>query len=397
MGQQAVPRRQTKRPSRCMLAALGLSLLASCGRGGGDAVLRIGWLGDMSGPGAAAGRSEYQTLRMLVNDLNALGGAPVGETRYQLRLVGADTRGDPKEAVDLTRRLVNRDRVSVIIGPASDSSALPIAPLLEQAKIPAVATAASAQRVTVVDGTVVPYLFRVCFPDPYEGRVAAAWAYERLGFRRAAILYAAHDEYSKGLRDAFAEQFTHQGGVVVANLSYEAGAESLDGQAWAIVESRVGFVFAPTQAALAAEAMRALRAAGYRGMVVGGSVWQGPALAGEDALEGVFVVAQGHLSDPEVQEFRDRYLALYKTEPSFQACLAHDAFMLVLSALGKAGQSDGLPSGEALADALGSAEIPGITGIIRISALTHDPTNKPAVILKLTGGAFSIVEKYALP
>ena len=47
-------------------------------------------------------------------------------------------------------------------------------------------------------------IFRDCFIDPYQGKMAAQFAAEQ-GWSKAAVIYANDDDYSNGLKDAFIE------------------------------------------------------------------------------------------------------------------------------------------------------------------------------------------------
>lgn len=47
-------------------------------------------------------------------------------------------------------------------------------------------------------------IFRNCFIDPYQGKLAALFVKSK-GFSKVAVIYAKDDDYSNGLKDAFVE------------------------------------------------------------------------------------------------------------------------------------------------------------------------------------------------
>ena len=47
-------------------------------------------------------------------------------------------------------------------------------------------------------------IFRNCFIDPYQGKMAALFVKSK-GFSKVAVIYAKDDDYSNGLKDAFVE------------------------------------------------------------------------------------------------------------------------------------------------------------------------------------------------
>jgi len=75
--------------------------------------------------------------------------------------------------------------------------------------------------------TLGPYTFRACPHDLVHGTRLARWAQERLGARRAAVLYL-NDDYGRGMRAAFSQSFTALGGTVVADDPYLVTMESFE-------------------------------------------------------------------------------------------------------------------------------------------------------------------------
>ncbi len=184
--------------------SLCLGLLVACGSGGeegnvaGDKI-KIGWIGSLTGDQSVFGICERDTIQMLIDEVNE-GGGIAGK---QVEFIPYDTKGTPEEAVNAVNRLVTNDKVQIILGPNASGLAIPIASVLEKGKVADIATVATNEKVTVDGGKLKPYNFRVCFIDPYQGAVAASFAYQEAGFRKAAILSDISDEYSQGLAEYF--------------------------------------------------------------------------------------------------------------------------------------------------------------------------------------------------
>ncbi len=90
----------------------------------------VGWMGSLTGDQAVWGQCELNTVKMLFEEINAKGGV-LGK---QLEVIGYDTKGDPQEAVNVAKRLTTQDKVCAILGPNASGNAIPIAPVLEEAK-----------------------------------------------------------------------------------------------------------------------------------------------------------------------------------------------------------------------------------------------------------------------
>ena len=89
-------------------------------RGNVDGVLRIGYLLPTSGQSATVGPPMIKGIEMAVRDINAAGGVN-GE---QVTLVGGDEGDDPSIAGVTLDNLLNVEKIDVLIGPASSTTAL---------------------------------------------------------------------------------------------------------------------------------------------------------------------------------------------------------------------------------------------------------------------------------
>ncbi|MCE5256118.1 MAG: ABC transporter substrate-binding protein [Spirochaetaceae bacterium] len=365
----------------------------SCGGSGKGNTIKVGWFGALTGDQAVWGENELNTVKMLFEEYNAAGGIDVGGKKYKLEVIGYDNKGDAQEAVNVTKRLTGQDKVVAILGPNASGNAIPIAPILEQAKVPDIATVATNPKVTVLDGKVKPYNFRVCFIDPYQGAVAAGYAYDRLGARKAAILYDVSDDYSQGLREFFKLNFEKKGGTIVADESFNGGDVDFRPQLSKIKATNPDIIFMPyffKEVALSANQARDL---GIKQVLMGGDGWPSDQLIsmGGKAVEGCYFVNHLDYADPAVQDYKTRYKAKYGKETELNGYLVHDAVLVLVAGLQKAGKVNG----EALAKALEGIEVQGITGKINISPETHNPEGKDAAIEKIVNGQYVFQERYA--
>lgn len=385
-----------------MLAA---TLLSGCGNGGGGGAaapgggegntsadtIKIGWIGAVTGDQAVWGTAEKQTLEMLIEQTNADGGI-LGK---QVELVAYDTRGDVTEAVNATKRLTTQDNVIGIIGPNASDQAIAIAGTLEQAKVPDIATVATNPKVTVDDsGKVKDYNFRVCFIDPYQGAVAAGYAYEKLGFKSAAILYDVASDYSQGFTQYFEETFTKLGGTIVAKEGFKTGDVDFRPQLSKIKETNPEVILMPyfyKEVALTANQARDL---GITAVLMGGDGWPSEQLMemAQNAVQGSIIVNHLDYADPEAVPLKEAYEAKFGTPTELNTYMANDAFLLLKAAIEKAGE----PNSVKVTQALNEVTVKGVTGNIKIDPETHNPDGKEAAIVKIEGDQYIFQEKYGI-
>jgi branched-chain amino acid transport system substrate-binding protein len=355
-----------------------------------EGTVKVGWIGSLTGDQAVWGQCESNTVKMVFDDLNKNGGL-LGK---QVEVVAYDTRGDGTEAVNAVKRLTGQDKVIAIIGPNASGQAIPISSVLEEMKVPDIATVATNPKVTVLDGKVKPYNFRVCFIDPYQGAVAAGYAADVLKAKTAAVLYDVGDDYSQGLTQYFKETFEKKGGKIVSSEGFKSGDVDFRPQLTKIKATNPDIIFMPYFFKEVALSSKQARGLGITATLMGGDGWPSEQLISmaKDAVEGSFFVNHLDFNDPEVQAFKTKYKDTYKKAVELNGFLAYDASNMLIDAVKRANSVDPVK----IKDALETTNIKGITGKIIIGKDTHNPENKDAAIIKIVNGEYIFQQKYAV-
>lgn len=375
------------------IATVLLLALSSCAGGGASGVIKVGWVGALTGPNAAWGQSELNTVKMLFDRANSTGGIVLEGKTYRFLVVPYDDGGQGDAAESLAKKLAWNDKVNVIIGPSFSREAIPVAKVVAWEKIPCIATTATNPDVTKSYGSVNPYMFRACFIDSYQGEVAATWAIKRLAAKTAALFVKVDDAYSVGLGEFFNENFRWQGGKVLLSASFKGDEKDYRADLAKIAAVKPDVIFAPvfdTDIALIAKQARDL---GIKSVFMGGDGWASANLlpmAG-DKLDGSYYVNHLDVNDPAVATYKKLYTDSFGKEPELPGYLANDAVLMYLDALKRAGT----PDGPAVAQTLESCDIQGITGRIKIGKTTHNPEGKDAAIIKIDGGHMFFQERFA--
>ena len=182
--------------------------------------LKIGFITEQTGAESYIAASSTPALEDYIAKVNEAGGI----NGYKLKLVVYDTRSEVPDAVTVAKRMIDQDKVVAIIGPSWSAAGIPLAEIADTSKVPMVATTASNVNVTVDEvGKLHPYMFRVCFIDPYQGYAQADFAYKKLDMRKAAFLTDIASPYTVGLHKFFEDHFMELGGEIVANEGYTQG------------------------------------------------------------------------------------------------------------------------------------------------------------------------------
>jgi len=99
--------------------------------------IKIGSVLSVTGPAAFLGDPELKTLRLYVERINAQGGV-LGR---KLELIQYDDGGDANKANNLTKRLLESDKVDLIIGGTTTGATMAMVPLVDKASVPFISLA----------------------------------------------------------------------------------------------------------------------------------------------------------------------------------------------------------------------------------------------------------------
>jgi branched-chain amino acid transport system substrate-binding protein len=369
----------SRRQALACAAALALVAAGACERtpdagatsDSGDIV--VGMYGSLTGDGASFGQSSLAGTQLAVDEVNAAGGLLGGRP---IRLLVEDDQSRPDEAANAVTKLITQDRVVAVLGEVASRRSLAAAPVAQRYQVPMITPASTNERVTEVGD----YIFRVCFIDPFQGRVLAKFAFEDLKARRVAILRDIQKDYSVGLTDSIQKNFTALGGQVLDPVSYSSGDADFRAILTQVRGQKPDVVFVTGYYPEAAIIVRQARELGLKMPLLGGDGWVGDSLQnGREALNGTYL--SDHYAadnpDPVVQTFVTSYRSRFNGEPDSMAALAYDSVKVLADAITRAGSTDG----PRLRDAIAQTDVVGVTGRLKMNPQRN--VDKPAVIQEL--------------
>lgn len=364
------------------LAAAFVPVLA-CGRRGAGDEIPVGEYSSLTGTTATFGQSTDNAVKMAFDEINGAGGI-LGK---KLRLFVEDDQSKPEEAATAATKLVNQNHVVALIGEVASSRSLAAAPIAQAAQIPMVSPSSTNPRVTQVGD----YIFRVCLIDPFQGAVMAKFAHDTLKLKKVAILVDVRNDYSVGLQTFFRQRFREMGGEVVAEQSYSEGDSDFHAQLTQIKAANPEGIYVPGYYTEVGTIARQARELGLTIPLMGGDGWDSPKLweIGGEALNGCYFSNHYSTDDPSpvVQKFVSEYKRRYNRLPDALAALGYDAAKILADAITRAGSTEGSKVRDALA---ATKDFQGVTGTITINKDRN--AVKPAVILKVENGKFTLVE-----
>ncbi len=344
---------------------------------GSTDTIKIGEVQTMTGSEATFGIAIHRGIKMVIDQVNANGGIH----GKKIELVTLDDQGKSEESATAITKLITQNGVTAILGSLASSRSMAMAPIAQNSKIPMISPAATNPKVTELGN----YIFRVCFIDPFQGRVMAKFALNELKVKKVAIIRDLKSDYSIGLSDYFADTLKKGGGEVLPIQSYSTGDIDFKAQLTAIRGQKPDALFIPGYYTEAGLIIRQARELGIKVPLLGGDGWSSPKLveiAGNDLENSYF---SNHYSNedqsPQVQAFVKDFQRSFGSLPDGIAALGYDAALVLTEAMKRSKSIEPTDIRNALAE---TKNFSGATGLITMDA-NRNPI-KSAVVLRIHNG-----------
>jgi len=366
------------------LLAMSLVFTIGCRRdqgAAGEPVVRMGVYQPLTGANAAGGALELAGVQ-LANEMFPY--VNVGGVRHRVQLFIEDNRSDRVEAPLVVERLISHHNVHMILGTWGSSMAIPGGEVL-RGRVPGIALSATNPLVTLGN----PWYFRVCFIDPFQGQVMAAYSFNNRNARTAVLVQEITNDYSVGLNRFFNDAFTAMGGRILATLNYNTGDTDFTAQVTQIRALNPDVVFAPGNFTESALVIRQARDLGINTPFLGGDTWETPefVMVGGDRVNGAFFstkfTADAAESDVGIR-FINEYRRRNNRDPATVTALGFDGYLVALQAIERANSLD--PN--RLREALVQTDFTGATGRTVFDPAGPFDAVKGAFIKEVVDGRF---------
>lgn len=182
----------------------------------GDEIV-LGALMPLTKKGASYGVPQKASLEIAVDEINAKGGIQ----GKKVRAIIMDTEGNEAVGVQAAQKLIQRDKVLAIVGPAWSAVTEAVFPVCKREKIPCFSPTSTKPGISEPHR---PWSFRNSKNEDLLIPESMAWVMEHWKPRTAAILTDIKDSYSKDLgKRTFPNVLREHGIEIVADLDYQTG------------------------------------------------------------------------------------------------------------------------------------------------------------------------------
>ncbi len=355
--------------------------------------IKIGSFLSVTGGAAFLGDPEQKTLELYAEKINAAGGV-LGR---KLQLVAYDSAGDAEKARTFAKRLIEQDKVDVIVGGSTTGETMAVVPLAEAAQIPFISFAGA----VVIIEPVKKWVFKT----PHTDRMACEKIFIDMQSRKFSkvALISGNGGFDRSMRAQCLGVAKKFGIDVIADETYGDKDTDMTAQLTKIKNT------AGVQAVLNAGFAQgpAIVTKNYRQVGITLPLYQSHGVASKEfiklageAAEGVRLPAAALLiaeslpaSDPQrsvVVSYKKEYESRFNSEVSTFGGHAYDGLMLAVDAMKKAGSTDKAKVRDALE---GIRAYMGTAGVVNMSASDHMGLDLSAFrMLEVKGGNWTLVK-----
>ncbi len=317
-------------------AALAAAALLRAGPAAAQQPVKIGVAFSMTGAGAPYGPNQKAGVELAVDDVNKSGRLK----GLKLEIVFDDDGSSKEQAINVFQRFINRDRVSVIVGPTLSTMATAADPIAQQAKVPVLAVSNTAAGITEIGN----HIWRDSLTEKQVIPGAVKKARAKIPFKTAALFYGNDDVFTKAGYDVMKSTLDQLGVKILGTQTFAKADRDFTPQLTELKNLNPDILMVSALADNASAIVSQARQLGYAGPIMGGNGFNSPNFiknAGP-AAEGVLVGTAWNSAstDPAnvkfIQEMKARGV-----NPDQFAAQAYTGVLVIAEAIQRAGMKGG--------------------------------------------------------
>ncbi len=308
------------------LVAAGVALAATAALA--QAPLKIGFMGELSGPQGALGQDQYDAFMMVVEaNGGKLGGVPV-------QIIKEDSQLKPEVAVQVVDKLIEKDKVPIITGVTFSNVMMAVNKKVTDQEVFLISS--NAGPAPIAGAQCTPFSYVVSWQNDNQAEVMGKYASDK-GYKRV-VLMAPNYQSGKDQLAGFKRFF--KGGEIVEEIYTPLNQPDFSAELAQVASKNPDAMFVFYPGGLGVNFIRQFKQAGFAGKVplMSASTADGTTLPAvkDDAL-GVLAGSfwAPDFNNPVSKKFVDDFEKKYNRIPSQYAAQSYDAALLLDSAIAK--------------------------------------------------------------
>ena len=335
--------------------------------------VKIGFNVPLTGFAAADGKSALNGAKLAVKQANQAGGI----NGKMIELVVYDDQASPKQAVPISNKLIEKDKVVAAISGSYSGATRAAAGVFQSAEIPYISAYAVHPEITKAGN----YVFRTSFMGEVQGRAGAKLIGATLQ-RKRVVLITLKNDFGKSLAAGFKEaagQFNLQ---IVNEYEYSIKDRQFGPIVAKVKADAPEAIYATGYFFTAGPLVSQLRAAGITVPVIGQEGYDSEQfikIAGK-AAEGTIITTSldRDSNSSETRSFISEFEAMAGHKVDMVAASGHTAMKVLVAAMKKAGTT----SPSAIRNAIAQTNLVASTGSISFNDLGEVQKNVQVQVVR---------------
>lgn len=299
--------------------------------------IKIGFIAPLTGNAASYGEPVKNAVVLAVEEINNSGGIKGKE----IKMIYEDGKCEGKEATNAAQKLINIDKVKIILGGFCSGETLAVAPIAEAAKVILFSSGSGNPDITDAGD----YIFRNFPSDASSGKKIAEMAIEK-NLKKVALLVETTD-YAQAVKKVFIDRFSELGGTIVIDESFTSQTVDLKTQLTRIKSKNPDAIYLlPQMPSIAEISFKQIRELGLDMQVLSNEI-----TSSEIILENIADIVEGVLfaepyfdeNDSLTKEFLDKYKERYGMLggglPPVYLATSYDAMYILKEQIEKYGEN----------------------------------------------------------
>ena len=282
--------------------------LASCGGGDdGEATIKIGVSGPLTGGAAKYGIAVKNSAQMAIDEINEAGG--LDGIKFELLALDDEHK---KDKVPTTYSSMLESGMQISLGTVTTAPGLEFKELSKDDNVFVLTPSATGDAVVEYDNT-----YQMCFADSNQGTASAEYFNANYQGKKVGVFYKSDDEYSRGIYDKFMaslDQSFKDAGVVVTSFT----GDGLDFSSQANLLKDCDVIFLPVYTGPAA----ALMTKGV-GTIKNDAIYYG--CDGLDGIEAEFATMEQFMAIPQEVSFLSHFNTTATSGPAYDFVQKYNA------------------------------------------------------------------------
>lgn len=304
-------------------------------------VVTIAHVGPVSGAIAHLGKDNENGARLAIDELNA-SGVVIGGTKITFKLLTEDDAADPKQAVEVAKKLVAAN-VAGVVGHLNSGTTIPASNIYYIAGIPQISPSSTNPKYTR-QGFITA--FRLVADDAAQGAALGRYAINTLKVKSASVIDDG-TAYGFGLAYEFAKAFESAGGKVVSKDHVTDKTTDFSSVLNGLFYKKPDLIFLGGMETTAGPMLKQMKSLGVKAKFMGGDGICSSELVrlGDSAISNdqVYCAEAGGFdgnAKADFIDFKSTFKAKFNADVQVYAPYVYDAVYVMVAAMVKAGSSD---------------------------------------------------------